>query len=135
MGGVTSWGGGWKTCPVCGERKFVNDCSTYRYKRNVKRNGKAETYYFNKYTCLLKFDKEQEEKKKRKRSEAAIEQHKRRNEAKRLHEGRQCNECRYCMQVAYGFYDCTVKQNSILAYKPACYRFMEKYPEQKGEET
>ena len=83
----------------------------------------------------MKYDKEREEQKKKERSEAAIAQHKRQNEAKKLHYGRTCKECRYCMPVKYGFYDCTVKQHPVLVNKPACYRFKEKYPEQKGEEN
>ena len=64
----------------------------------------------------------------------AREQHKRQKQQKKKDiEGKTCGDCRYCMKGKYGFYDCAVRQNAVSEVNKACYRYMEKYPEQRGE--
>ena len=62
-GGVTARGGADKVCPQCGRKFFVPDVERWAYKRSISEKGKNAVHHFCKWSCLLAFDKEYEEKK------------------------------------------------------------------------
>ena len=62
-GPLTARGGAYKTCPNCGRTFFCTDVDRWAYKRSVSKGGSAVVRHFCKWSCLLAFDKEYEEKK------------------------------------------------------------------------
>ena len=63
--------GAWKACPECGRKFFVNECDSWAYRRYTSQKGLGGVKYFCKWSCLVKYDREYEEKKKQQRSENA----------------------------------------------------------------
>ena len=61
--------GVWKNCPICGERFFVNQCTTWAYRKAITVNKKSEVKYFDEYACYRKFMKEYEEEKEKRKAE------------------------------------------------------------------
>ena len=128
-----------KKCPVCGKVFYIPCQSLWAYKKNVKRKAvNHNTLYFCKYSCKRKYDEQYSRAEiiaRKRETEKAVAE---RTQSKRLgrpptpeedYTEKQCADCRYCMQVKYGFTDCTIYSMAINPYRPACKRYKRKDPD------
>ena len=110
-------------CPVCGKRHYPCDLDDYVYKRIVKTPKKETlTLYFCSWTCLRKWDKDEEG---RKNAIAKRETYIKTGEER-------CGDCRYCVRGKYGFIDCTVYSRPTNPEKKICRRFKPQYDYQES---
>ena len=138
MGSIYQYGG-YKICPVCGRKKWIDDFSLWRYKRTISwgkdPNRIYRTMYFHTWSCLRIYDadpKPYNEKVKAKNTpeEKPMSQKQIDNKAKqkrmektaKLREGKTCSDCRYEMKDIFGFPYCTYNY-AARHDKPACGRF------------
>lgn len=48
-----------KVCPECGRKYFIGDIGAWVYKKNrTKKNGVTITYYFCRWNCMRKWERE-----------------------------------------------------------------------------
>lgn len=106
-----------RICPVCGKLHWPCDLDNYAFRKIVKTKNGSETLYFCKWSCLRKWEKDQEKPPKREFALKTGEEH--------------CADCRYCIRGKYGFIDCTIYSQGTRPEKKACRRFMPRYDDQK----
>ena len=66
-GAIGAVGGSWKTFPQCWKEFFVNDLDRWAYKMPYTQGNSCKLIYFNKWSCMLAFEKAYEAEKKAKR--------------------------------------------------------------------
>ena len=117
------WRGVEKICPVCGRRFFVGDQEGYAYKRSWYHTEKGVrnqwVMYFCRWSCMRKWDKQQEEEKEN-----------------RPKPGKRCGNCRHNIYNALEDCESCVLNPATRVHrdKAACKRCGKRDVEAEGEE-
>lgn len=113
--------GGYQICPQCEKVFYVINPDIWVYKRyaTMKKGGNSKMLYFCSWHCKRAFDKEYDASKKK--SDGRTRKPIKIDDLRTA--DTKCGECRYCMQIKYGFHDCTIYGRSTNPHKPACLRY------------